>query len=88
MTNVGGQTPLMFAVSIGDTECVLHLLEKGANISARDKVGRTALHYCCRGGNVQNLNVLLDWIKNKELDLGTLIEESSNGGLTPLMSAI
>lgn len=34
----------MLAVLSGHTECVCSLLNKGANVEAKDKWGRTALH--------------------------------------------
>lgn len=39
----------MLAVLNGHTECVYFLISKGANVGARDKWGRTALHrgVCC-----------------------------------------
>lgn len=34
----------MLAVLSGHTECVYSMLNKGANVEAKDKWGRTALH--------------------------------------------
>lgn len=34
----------MLAVLSGHTDCVYSLLNKGANVEAKDKWGRTALH--------------------------------------------
>lgn len=34
----------MLAVLNGHAECVYYLINKGANVGARDKWGRTALH--------------------------------------------
>lgn len=39
-----GQTPLMLSVLNGHTDCVYSLLNKGANVDAKDRWGRTALH--------------------------------------------
>lgn len=38
------RTPLMLSVLNGHTDCVYSLLNKGANVDAKDKWGRTALH--------------------------------------------
>ena len=84
----GGQTALMFAASAGQPEVLQVLLDKGANLKLSDRVGRTALHYCCRGGNVQNLRVLLDAYNALEGEPTEHFEKRSNGGLTPLMDAI
>ena len=38
------RTPLMLSVLNGHTDCVYSLLNKGANVDAKDRWGRTALH--------------------------------------------
>ncbi len=38
------RTPLMLSVLGGHTDCVYSLINKGANVDAKDKWGRTALH--------------------------------------------
>lgn len=38
------RTPLMLSVLGGHTDCVYSLISKGANVDAKDKWGRTALH--------------------------------------------
>ena len=38
------RTPLMLSVLSGHTDCVYSLLNKGANVEAKDRWGRTALH--------------------------------------------
>ena len=77
------QTPLMFAASVGQPEVLEELFKYNPDLRAVDIAGRTALHYCCRGGNLQNLRVLLLKIEDP-----SLYEAKSNGGVTPLMSAI
>lgn len=49
------RTPLMLSVLNGHTDCVYLLLNKGANVDAKDKWGRTALH---RGVSVSFQEVL------------------------------
>ena len=44
----------MVTARYGQTEVMEALLNYGANIILTDKVGATALHYCCAGGNRQN----------------------------------
>ena len=51
------RTPLMLSVLNGHTDCVYSLLNKGANVDAKDKWGRTALH---RG---VSRNVLISFLK-------------------------
>ena len=74
----------MYAASLGDTPVMQAILDKEADITAKDHVGRTALHYCCKGGNVQNFKAL-------KVAMGANIamnEQRTVGGMTPLMFAI
>ena len=57
------------------------LLELNPNVNARDKVGRTALHFACRAAKMENFKLLVD---NEEVDLDAV----TNAGVTPLMMAI
>jgi len=77
------QTPLMYAASVGQPEVLEMLFSYNPDLRAVDIAGRTALHYCCRGGNLQNLRVILAKITDP-----LLLEAQSNGGVTPLMAAI
>ncbi len=84
----GGQTVLMFAASVGQPEVLQLLIDRKADLTKADKAGRTALHYCCRGGNVQNLRVLLEAYNALPGEAVVHFEKRSNGGVTPLMDAI
>lgn len=55
------RTPLMLSVLNGHTDCVYSLLNKGANVDAKDKWGRTALH---RGVRECSFSVLSSFILN------------------------
>lgn len=46
----------MLAVLNGHTECVYFLISKGANVGARDKWGRTALHRGVRYTHLTHLH--------------------------------
>jgi uncharacterized protein len=48
--NVKGRTPLMLAAFRGDTAGVINLLERGADVNARDKDGDTALMFAAFRG--------------------------------------
>ena len=52
----------MYAASVSEPEVVELLLKQGADLEAKDSVGRTTLHHCCRGGNVQIFNLLVEKI--------------------------
>lgn len=71
-----GTTPLMLAYNYGQDEVVELLIEKGANIMARDSGGGTALHY--PGYRNSDSTLLL-------LKAGAAIDDQSTNGLTPLM---
>jgi len=46
-----GMTPLMVAASFNDMDMVEYLLTEGADITARDKFGMSAIDYASRLGN-------------------------------------
>ena len=46
------QSLLMFAASEGQPEVIELLCRYGYKLDARDVCDRTALHYCCRSGNI------------------------------------
>jgi hypothetical protein len=74
------QTPLMKASSWGDEKAVRYLLEHGAQINLRDKLGRTALHLTIRPAHVETLKLLLEY--------GADIAIKDNEGNTPLHLAV
>ena len=45
-----GRTPLMAAIRAGDLRAAKLLIQKGAQLEARDRNGRTALHHACAAG--------------------------------------
>jgi len=49
--NDAGQTPLMVAVGTGHSEIALLLIRRGADLTAADPTGMTALHLACAGAN-------------------------------------
>ena len=73
----------MFAASMAQPETLELLFEYGPNVKAEDSTGRNALHYCARGGNIQNMRTLMA----KLTDQG-MTESRTKGGTTPLMAAI
>lgn len=73
----------MYAASIGEPEVIELIFQYNPDLRAKDSCGRTVLHYCCRGGNIQNLTAILAKITDN-----SLFEARTNGGVTPLMAAI
>lgn len=57
----GGRTALMVAASVGNLEAARVLLDKGADISARDRFGYDAAHYAQSAGNTDILGLLRDY---------------------------
>ena len=57
------------------------ILPLGPDLSSRDNLGRTALHFACRSGNVETFKVLAE-LEDTDVDAVT------NAGVTPLMMAI
>jgi len=62
--NVKGRTPLMLAAFRGDTAVVLNLLERGADVNARDKDGDTALMFAAFKGHGLIVALLLQYGAN------------------------
>eukprot|EP01122_Echinamoeba_exundans_P001139 TRINITY_DN11101_c0_g1_i1.p1 TRINITY_DN11101_c0_g1~~TRINITY_DN11101_c0_g1_i1.p1 ORF type:complete len:216 (-),score=42.91 TRINITY_DN11101_c0_g1_i1:27-674(-) len=62
-------TPLHWAASSGKDEAIKYLLEKGANINARNKLGDTALHRAVWRSHLSTVQILLDC---PDVDVGIL----------------
>lgn len=57
-TDKDGCTLLRYAVIIGNLEAIKFLIDKGANIHAKDNEGRTPLDLAREGGNTEVVNML------------------------------
>ena len=62
--NVKGRTPLMLAAFRGDTAGVINLLERGAEVNARDQDGDTALMFAAYRGHALIVALLLQYGAN------------------------
>ncbi|HWS90274.1 MAG TPA: ankyrin repeat domain-containing protein [Pyrinomonadaceae bacterium] len=62
--NVKGRTPLMLAAFRGDTAAVINLLERGAEVNARDRDGDTALMFAAHRGHGLIVALLLQYGAN------------------------
>ncbi len=74
-----GMTPLMFAISKGHEQMIGELLNRGANINAKDPSGMRIIHYACINNNINLVGRLIGQ--------GVNINYSSSIG-TPLTIAI
>ena len=72
--------PLLFGAKRNYLKAVSLCIRCGANLSLRDKHGRTAFFYACKNDNVDIIDALAS---TKKID----IEEQDNKGITPLMIA-
>merc|ERR1712098_835660 len=63
-----------------DFNVVRILLERGADVNAKDWFGYTALHYAAARKKTENIQLLLDF--KAEMDATNILEE------TPLMKAV
>src|SRR5215208_3312004 len=62
--NVKGRTPLMLAAFRGDAAGVINLLERGADVNARDRDGDTALMFAAFKGHGLIVALLLQYGAN------------------------
>ncbi len=75
-----GWPVLMWAVTKGQTAIVEALVDAGANPNIRDRHGRTALHMCAIGGNVQ--------IQAALMRAGAELNAAAADGQTPLVALV
>src|ERR671913_2614223 len=61
---VKGRTPLMLAAFRGNAAAVINLLERGADVNARDKDGDTALMFAAFKGHALVVALLLQYGAN------------------------
>jgi ankyrin repeat protein len=93
-----GTTPLIIASTMGHVQVFKELLEHGADIEAKDRIGRTALHFACANGQLAVVELLgcgvgmdanndskgATSILGKRKSRGADIEAKDNQGDTPL----
>ena len=75
-----GWTPLQWAAMSNQTKVAVALVNKGADIMARDKNGMTALHHAALTGSVQTTYALIE--------MGADTKAKCNRGYTPLQEAM
>jgi ankyrin repeat protein len=56
--NKAGQTPLVFAASLNNSNALLHVVNHNPNPNAQDQQGKTALHYAAQLKNHHMLGIL------------------------------
>ncbi|KAJ3019819.1 UNVERIFIED_CONTAM: hypothetical protein HDU68_010490 [Siphonaria sp. JEL0065] len=78
--NVGRWTPLLMACGGGFKQVASLLLEKGANVDALDKCGKSALHLAAEKGCKEIVRELLQYSAN--------VNSRSSIGWTPILSAV
>ena len=75
--NLGGATPLMFAIFKSNTKIVKQLIDKGANVKARDNEGTPVFLYACGFGNGNIIRMLL--VKDRTLVNDKTLDGNVNG---------
>ena len=72
---------LMLVAAECNGDQLRQILTLDPNVNTKDAVGRTALHYACRAGNLDTFKVLVE-IEDIDVDAVT------TSGVTPLMMAV
>lgn len=75
--NIGGATPLMFAIFKGNARIVKQLIDKGANVKARDNEGTSVFLYACGFGDGNIIRMLL--VKDRSLVNDKITDSNING---------
>eukprot|EP00798_Chlamydomonas_sp_ICE-L_P022683 gene22683-biopygen31348 len=75
-----GLTPLHYAASDGNVQCIMALLGDGAGVNVKDGSGSTPLHKAVVCGNVECITALLDH--------GADVNVNDGRGRTPLHEAV
>ncbi|CRF32722.1 ankyrin [Brachyspira suanatina] len=76
--NIGGATPLMFAIFKNNARIVKQLIDKNADVKARDNEGTPVFLYACSFGNGNIIRMLL--VKDRTL----VNDKTSNGNINGL----
>ncbi|MEI0699376.1 ankyrin repeat domain-containing protein [Brachyspira intermedia] len=76
--NIGGATPLMFAIFKSNPRIVKQLIDKNADVKARDNEGTPVFLYACGFGNGNIIRMLL--VKDRTL----ANDKTSNGNINGL----
>ncbi|XP_070551571.1 ankyrin-1-like isoform X2 [Ptychodera flava] len=69
-------TPLHFAAKHDSMSVMLHLIDRAADVDARDDLGKTPLHYAAESGHIKVVETLLDH--------GATVDAVDNRSRTPL----
>ncbi|KAJ1392208.1 Ankyrin repeat [Sesbania bispinosa] len=81
-----GDTALHLTCLYGHLECVQLLIERGANLEAKDEEGGIPLHDACAGGFTEIVQLLLNSANNTER-IKRMLESVDSEGDTPLHHA-
>ena len=71
----------MLAASLGTAKIVKAILKSNPDVNAVDTVGRTALHYACRRGDIEIFKVLME-------DTDVNEDAQTKSGVSPMMMAV
>ncbi|WP_157153039.1 ankyrin repeat domain-containing protein [Brachyspira murdochii] len=75
--NIGGATPLMFAIFRGNAKIVKQLIDKNANVKAKDNEGTSVFLYACGFGDGNIIRMLL--VKDRTLVNDKTLNSNLNG---------
>lgn len=85
--NGNGDTALLLAAYCGNRELVDWLLKNGSSLAEKNDTGMGALISAANGGDVDVVELLLERIHDHGPDCGDGLENTDEGGYTPLLLA-
>ena len=83
-----GETPLHYSARAGCKQCFRNLLEMGADITARDNEGQTALHVAALKGSAVAAEQLCEELIRRSSHGASALNQRNNERYTPLHCAI
>ena len=77
-----GVSPLMTACQFSPVSIVKQLITRGGDVQAKDKTGRTVVHYCCLRTNTKSALEIIEFLRT--IVPGLNVDVADDEHITPL----